>query len=160
MRIAKWISFSWMIMKWSLMWNAASSEVPETRQHFFLFFPDFYFYPWLVRPAALPANAGEVWRKRTFLAECAIVCQYFFVKIFLYPRITPREFSQRMSAFWTKDYPPSRQAAARHAQIRPLQKDSYRRQRRKQRLKFVSLETFSLPSFPSVNSYRDLEGCL
>jgi hypothetical protein len=25
-------------------------EMLETRQHFFLFFPDFYFFPLLVRP--------------------------------------------------------------------------------------------------------------
>jgi hypothetical protein len=31
----------------------------ETRQHFFLFFPDFLFLPVVVCPAALPAKAGE-----------------------------------------------------------------------------------------------------
>jgi len=35
------------------------AEVPETRQHFFLFFPIFYVYPYLSSPAALGAKAGE-----------------------------------------------------------------------------------------------------
>jgi hypothetical protein len=41
------------------MWNAASSETPDTRQHFFLFFPDFLFLPVFGSPAALPAKADE-----------------------------------------------------------------------------------------------------
>jgi hypothetical protein len=35
------------------------AEMPETRQHFFLFLPDFLFLTELVRPAALNAKAGE-----------------------------------------------------------------------------------------------------
>jgi hypothetical protein len=35
------------------------AETPETRQHFFLFFPDFLFLPGVSSPAALPAKAGE-----------------------------------------------------------------------------------------------------
>jgi hypothetical protein len=35
------------------------AETPETRQHFFLFFPDFLFLPVVGSPAALRANASE-----------------------------------------------------------------------------------------------------
>jgi hypothetical protein len=37
----------------------ACSEMPETRQHFFLFFPDFLFLPVVSSPAALRAKANE-----------------------------------------------------------------------------------------------------
>jgi hypothetical protein len=36
------------------------AETPEMRQHFFLFFPDFFILPVVSSPAALRANAGEV----------------------------------------------------------------------------------------------------
>jgi hypothetical protein len=36
------------------------AEMPETRQHFFLFFPDFLFLPVFASPAALSTKAGEV----------------------------------------------------------------------------------------------------
>jgi hypothetical protein len=35
------------------------AETPETRQHFFLFFPDFLFLPVVSSPAALRAKASE-----------------------------------------------------------------------------------------------------
>jgi hypothetical protein len=35
------------------------AEMPETRQHFFLFFPDFLFLPVVSSPAALRAKVGE-----------------------------------------------------------------------------------------------------
>jgi len=35
------------------------AETPETRQHFFLFFPDFYFYPLLVRLPHHVLKPGE-----------------------------------------------------------------------------------------------------
>jgi hypothetical protein len=50
------------------------AEAPETRQHFFLFFPIFLFYPWLIRlPPYLQRPV-----KADLLAEPPKACQYFF----------------------------------------------------------------------------------
>jgi len=65
-----------MIMKWMEFGCGTPllAEVAETRQHFFLFFPDFLFLPELVRlPHYLPRPA-----KAHLLAERVEVCQYFF----------------------------------------------------------------------------------
>jgi hypothetical protein len=35
------------------------AEMPETRQYFFLFFPDVLFLPVVSSPAVIPADAGE-----------------------------------------------------------------------------------------------------
>jgi hypothetical protein len=48
-------------MKWMEFGCETSllAEMPETRQHFFLFFPDFLFLPVVVRPSSQPAKASE-----------------------------------------------------------------------------------------------------
>jgi hypothetical protein len=63
-------------MKWMEFGCETSllAEMPETRQHFFLFFPIFYFYPWFISPAALHAKPLEA----HVLAEHVKACQYFF----------------------------------------------------------------------------------
>jgi hypothetical protein len=50
-----------MVMKWMKLEceTPLLAETPETRQHFFLFFPDFLFLPVFGSPAALRATAGE-----------------------------------------------------------------------------------------------------
>jgi hypothetical protein len=65
-----------MIMQWMEFGceTMLLAEMPEARQHFFLFFPIFYLLPCVPPLAALPAMAGEP----HFLAEWAKACQYFF----------------------------------------------------------------------------------
>jgi hypothetical protein len=55
------VDFFFMELKWMGFEceTPLLAETPETRQHFFLFSPDFYFYPYLSSPAAVPAKASE-----------------------------------------------------------------------------------------------------
>jgi hypothetical protein len=57
--------------------------VPETRQHFFLFFPDFLFLSLFGSPATLDAKAK---RRRTFYLNAQKRVNTFFKEFFDEPR--------------------------------------------------------------------------
>jgi hypothetical protein len=127
--------------------------MPETRQHFFLFFPDFLFLPVVSSPAALHAKASE---GAPFSRTCKSMSILFCKNVSGQPRI--RQISRMFwsAALLRRFFSPTKRTkiAKDFRHVRALKNEKQRQaaalQKRAARAKISPLPRFavSAPAYP------------